>query len=147
LSKSNIYNLKELIDALKNKTVSYAQVLEKINFKFKELEHLCFWDEESYSKISLEKEDCFELVLICWERDQYSQIHNHNNIEAWTYILKGELTEEVYTANNTVIENSTILSQKNISCLTKQSNKIHHLINSHNGRSVSLHLYVKEIKT
>lgn len=145
LNNSKIYKLKDLISALKIKDDSYSEILDKIHFGFKEIEHLCFWDRDYYSKISIEKGDDYELVLICWEKDQQSPIHNHDLDEAWTYILKGELTEEIYTEakGNSTLENTVTLSQKAISSIKKESDKVHRLINSSNGRSVSLHLYKK----
>jgi len=146
-SNAKIYNLKSLISALKIITPndSYTKIMSEINFGFKEIEHLCFWDNDNYSKISIEKDELYELVLICWEKEQQSPIHKHNLTEAWTYILKGELTEKIYvgTEKNPPLENTIILTQKDISSIKKESKKVHRLINSYNGRSVSLHLYKK----
>lgn len=147
-SNPKIFKLKDLISALQNKTdnTSYFEALSKIQFGFKEIEHLCFWDHDNYSKISIENNRDFELVLICWENGQQSEIHNHDIDEAWTCILKGELTEDVYGKidNRTkIIENTSVLTQKDISSIKKDSNKVHRLTNSYNGKSVSLHLYKK----
>ncbi len=145
-NKTKIYNLKDLINALKVKSDndSYSENLNEIQFGFKGIEHLCFWDRDNYSKISVEKNEAFELVLICWEKEQQSPIHNHDIDEAWTYILKGELTEEVYQNNdNPTLEDTLVLSQKNISSIKKEGGNVHRLINSYDGRSVSLHLYKK----
>ena len=143
-NNSKIYNLKDLISTLnvKDYSNSYFEILKEIQFGFKEIEPLCFWDRDNYSKISIEKNDLCELVLICWEKDQESRLHNHDIDEAWTYVIKGELTEEIYDDNST-LENTKTLTQKGISSIKKDSNKVHRLTNSYNGRSVSLHLYKK----
>jgi len=147
LTQAKIYNLKGLDEALalKSEEVTYVQILSSIRFNFKEIEPLCFWDADNYSKINIGNGDNHELVLICWENNQYSKIHKHNNKEAFTYVLKGELTEHVFSrsAENLTSEKTTVLSQKDISSIIKKSNKEHQLINSYNGRSVSLHLYIK----
>ena len=146
-NKLKIYNLKDLINALKAKAIneSYSTILNEIQFSFKDIEHLCFWDSDNYSKISIEKGELYELVLICWEKEQQSPIHGHNLDEAWSYILKGELTEEIYLSaeENSELDSTNILSTKKISCIKRDSKKVHRLINSYNGRSVSLHLYKK----
>ena len=147
--KTKIYSLKELINVLdKNNTViDYLNTFSKIHFGFKEIEHLCFWDPDYYSKININKGDDYELVLICWEKGQHSAIHNHEVKEAWTYILKGELTEEIYSridgSDEFKLENTVKLPERKISSLKKDSRKVHRLINSYDGRSVSLHLYKK----
>ena len=146
-NKPKIYNLKDLINALKVKGdgESYTSVLNEIQFSFKEIEHLCFWDQDNYSKISIEKGERYELVLICWEKGQKSPVHDHNLDEAWTYILKGELTEDIYIENkeDSTLDETVILSTKAISSIKPVNKKVHRLKNTYNGRSVSLHLYKK----
>jgi cysteine dioxygenase len=143
--KPKIYTLTDLKDALKEKDdkTSFSNILSKIQFGFKEVEHLCFWDPDNYCKISIEKgEDC-ELVLICWENGQQSPIHNHELKEAITYVMKGEITEEIYDETKAELEKTVILKNKDISKITEDEKKTHRLINSYNGRSVSLHIYKK----
>jgi len=148
-TKKHIYNLPELILALNvsNLDTEFTNLLNKIRFNFKDIEHLCFWDADSYSKISIGSGTNYELVLICWENMQESLIHNHNLEQAWTYILKGEITEKIYDhiSDKEIfnLKEEKILYPKKISFLN-QSNEIYHqLINSYKGRSVSLHLYIK----
>lgn len=145
--KSKIYNLKDLINSLKNKdnNNSYSEILNKIQFGFKDIEHLCFWDRDNYSKIRIEDDEHFELVIICWEKGQQSPIHSCGVDEAWIYIVKGELAEDIYSGNkeNPNLENTIVLSRKDISSAKKESNKAHRLTNSYDGRSVSLRLYKK----
>ena len=147
LNKANIYNLKELDDALqiKRECTSYSQLLNSIKFNFKEIEHLCFWDADNYSKINIGNGSNYELVLICWENNQSSSIHNHEGCEAITYVLKGELTEDVFNGNigGTQPEKTIILARRDISSLIDRKEKRHRLTNSYSGRSVSLHLYIK----
>ncbi|PCJ27631.1 MAG: hypothetical protein COA97_03160 [Flavobacteriales bacterium] len=146
IHNSNISNLNDLINALNcnGEADSNTQILKRIKFGFREIEHLCFWDRDNYSKISIEKNEACELVLICWEKDQKSAIHDHDLDEAWTYILKGELTEEIFSSvDSSTVEKTLVLKQKAVSSIRKESNKVHRLINSYNGRSVSLHLYKK----
>ncbi len=147
VSNPKIHNLRELVSALKSNSDNeyYSDVLNKIQFGFKDVEHLCFWDRDYHSKISIAKGEGFELVLICWENGQKSPINNHGLNETWTYILKGELTEELYskTKENSTLESTVLLPQKSLSSLKDESNKTHRLINSFGGRSVSLHLYKK----
>lgn len=146
-TKSKIYSLKDLINSLKNKDTnnSYSEILENIQFGFKDVEHLCFWDRDNYSKIRIEEDEHFELVIICWEIGQQSPIHACKVDETWMYIVKGELTEEIYSEDieNPILGNTIVLSRKNISSIKKESNTVHRLTNSYNGRSVSLRLYKK----
>jgi cysteine dioxygenase len=145
--KPKIYTLKDLTETLKNKkdSDSYQEIFNKIQFGFKEIEHLCFWDSDNYSKIFIEKDNKYELVLICWEKGQKSPIHSHQFSLACTYILKGELTEEIYSQSDTspILEKTIKHGHKNFSCLIKENKKNHRLINSSHGRSVSFQLNKK----
>jgi cysteine dioxygenase len=147
LNDTPIYNLKDLVKALKAKSedVAYVEILGAIKFNFKDVEHLCFWDAEDYSKINIGNGDGYELVLICWENNQQSQIRGHNGQEAITYVLKGELTEEVFGVSNknSNPEECIVLGRRAISSLINRQEKEHRLKNSFGGRSVSLHLYIK----
>jgi len=138
---NSINSLKDLLQALKDEAnyQTYADVLKNVRFSYGEIEHLCFWDPENYTKITIEKNDKYELALICWEKGQQSAIHNHNNLEAWTYIVKGELTEELF--ENEASINSNVLGRRRMSTLLNHEQKKHRLSNSFDGRSVSLHLY------
>jgi hypothetical protein len=146
LNRTNIYNLKELDDALKvgKEGISFDQLLSSIRFNFKEIEHLCFWDAEEYSKINVGSGVNYELVLICWENKQSSQVHKHEGQDVFSYVIKGELTEEVFDNGElNSPEQTIVLGRRDISSLENMRNKEHRLINSYKGRSVSLHLYIK----
>ena len=151
--KSNIYNLTDLTKALDNinDTSDLSQLLNKIRFNFKDIEHLCFWDNENYSKINIGSGKNYDLFLICWEKQQQSSIHNHEDtIESWSYLLKGKVTENVFERNRNSLNSEnfkllkeTVLTNSKTSSLKHIKNLYHSFTNSFNGRSVSLHLYVK----
>lgn len=149
MTEANIYNLSELTAVLKSTSNNhdYNKVLSKIRFNFKDIEHLCFWDAENYSKINVGEGDNFELNLICWEPHQQSLIHQHLNEKSWIYVLKGEITEKVYQPINGSgkfkLNGEAILTPRKSSHLTFDKNIHHQLTNSNATRSVSLHLYVK----
>lgn len=148
--KSNIYNLTDLTSALNDVSgkSNLPKLFGKIRFNFKDIEHLCFWDDENYSKINIGSGNNYELFLICWEKQQKSPIHNHDeSIESWSYLVKGEITEKVFEQNEDSEDfkllKETVLSNRKASSLKHTKNLYHSFFNSFNGRSVSLHLYIK----
>lgn len=147
MNKRPIYNLKELDTALNSKAekLNYVQILNSIKFNFKEIEHLCFWDADNYSKIGVGSGSDYELVLICWENNQQSPIEPIKNQKSYTYVLKGELTEDVFSESSEerISEESKVLQKRVVSKLETSHGKEHSLRNSNTGRTVSLHLYVK----
>lgn len=149
MTEANIYNLSELTSVLKNtdSNFNYNELLSKIRFNFKDVEHLCFWDADNYSKINVGEGDNFELNLICWETHQQSKIHQHQKEKSWIYVIKGEITEKRYHSINGsgkfALDGETILTPRKLSHINFEKNMHHQLINSNPTRSVSLHLYIK----
>lgn len=150
MQKQLIYNLTDLTSALNNTDTKtdYENILSQIRFTFKDIEHLCFWDADNYSKINVGDGEHFELNLICWEAQQQSIIHQHLNEKSWIYVLKGEITEKVYQPINGYgqfkLNGEAILTPRKSSHLTFDKNIHHQLTNSNATRSVSLHLYIKK---
>ena len=60
-SLPKITTLKQFINILYQGTgyESYANLLQSIDFGAKEVEPLCFWNPEEYSRISIDKGDSF----------------------------------------------------------------------------------------
>ncbi|MCB0401900.1 MAG: cysteine dioxygenase family protein [Flavobacteriales bacterium] len=145
-----IFNLNQLTDALNQADggdATYEFIMGNIRFGFKDIEHLCFWDADFYSRINIASGSNYSLDLICWEKQQHSPIHNHEKDRAWFYILKGEITEKLYKPINGSghyeFEAEKILAPRRSSHLNHGGERYHELVNSNSGRSVSLHLYVK----
>jgi len=55
------------------------------------LERYMFFSKRHYTRNLLFKNGLFELLAICWEVGQESQIHNHHNQNCWMAIPMGKL--------------------------------------------------------
>ncbi len=55
------------------------------------LEPFTFFSKNHYTRNLIFKNDLFELMSICWEVGQTSQIHNHHNQNCWMAIPIGTL--------------------------------------------------------
>ena len=145
---NKITTINQLIGVLERdeKNYNYESIVSQLRLNFKDIEHLCFWDSDHYSRINIAIGKNYTIDLICWEKEQHSLIHNHQKDKAWFYILKGEITENLYLPMNNKkfnLKEVKVLSPKKTSHLNHGGSIYHELINSYNGRSVSLHLYVK----
>lgn len=87
------------------------------------------------------------MILLCWEPGQETPIHCHNDQECWVYVLKGEFDEKRYSENSSgpKLEVEQSCCKDGVSYM-KDEMGFHKLINSTNGRAMSLHLYVKPIE-
>jgi len=55
------------------------------------LEQYLFFSKKHYTRNLIFKNELFELIAICWEVGQVSQIHNHHNQNCWMAIPMGKL--------------------------------------------------------
>src|SRR5690349_20256279 len=57
-----------------------------------------FFSKNHYTRNLIFKNDLFELMAICWEVGQVSQIHNHHNQNFWMSIPVGRLRVQNFRA-------------------------------------------------
>lgn len=117
----------------------------------KSLEPYFFFTNNHYTRNLIFKNDLFELILVCWEVGQASQIHNHHNQNCWMAIPTGKLRVQNFRV---VHQNSETWS-----CHLEPTNAfdihqlmpaevdpeepVHQVLNlaEFNQRAVSLHIY------
>lgn len=121
-------NLKEHIDVLKH-----------INFEKKDYEKYIKFCHKNYNRIKLDEysTDKFEIMILCWNKDQESNIHDHPNNGCILKILDGKIIEEVYD-NKLKLIKKNLLETDDISY--KEKNKIIHKIIPLE-KTISLHIY------
>jgi cysteine dioxygenase len=110
-----------------------------------------FFSEKHYTRNLIFKNDLFELIAICWDIGQASQIHNHHNQSCWMAIPIGRLR----------VQNFRVLEQKEgagycrlepadafdihkyMPAEVDPEEPVHQVLNlaESNQRSVSLHIY------
>ena len=115
------------------------------------LEPYLFFSENHYTRNLIFKNDVFELMSICWEVGQCSQIHNHHNQNCWMAIPIGRLR----------VQNFRVVEQKDAAgyCRLEPTNAfdihrlmpaevdpgepVHQVLNlaEFGQRAVSLHIY------
>jgi cysteine dioxygenase len=146
---NHITTIEQLKDILDNSTESgYLEILKAIEIPYDEFEKHFVWKEKHYTRNSIIKNEKYELLVICLERGQDSPIHDYDSKEAWIHILRGQLKEEKFKKldNGEFERVSTVtLGVKDFSYMSGYVG-LHRYINSHDGRTVSLNLYVPPLK-
>lgn len=112
-------------------------------------EPFCSWSGQSYTRNCIVENEKFELILICWEKGQITPIHDHGGEECWVKVIQGELKETIYNLDEAGELNavkSTNAKTGDISYMIDFMG-YHRLANGNDGRSMSLHLYAKPIRS
>jgi len=144
-----ILTLSELITELSESSKdNYKSIFKNLKLNADELEGFANWSSQSYMRNGIYKDDCFELILICWEEGQETSIHCHGGEECWVYLLDGEVQEVFYgldESENLITIGARSL-HKNQDSYINDSIGFHKLKNNTKGRTMSLHLYAKPIE-
>jgi cysteine dioxygenase len=97
-----------------------------------------------YNRTLVYKNDFIEILILTWNTNQSSKIHDHPDCGCLLKVLQGELTEFIYIKqdNNLVQTKETVLT-KNMICYQIGKNGLHKIKNTEiNGHiAVSIHVY------
>tara|TARA_A100001037_G_C14735363_1_gene450711 strand:- start:110 stop:457 length:348 start_codon:yes stop_codon:yes gene_type:complete len=87
-------------------------------------------------------------MLLCWNGQQKTPIHDHNGSDGWTWCLAGEIEEMRYTLE---YGKPKFLSKTQVSSSIythiNDDKALHCMQNSSEGQGVSLHLYAPPIRS
>lgn len=95
-------------------------------------------NQKNYEKYYLFENDKLSLVLIKWNKDSFTKIHDHPDKGCIMRILQGKLKEETYSLRLNLVS-TNILTEDKIGY--KKGNRILHKIIALED-SVSLHVYI-----
>lgn len=126
----------------------YLSILESTEISSTCYKEFSSWSSENYTRNCITINDEFELILLCWEKGQQTPIHDHGGEECWVKVIEGSLEEVIYKEEDgdlMSIRTNTLLPD-NISYMVDFMG-YHALKNTFDGRTVTLHLYAKPIKS
>ncbi len=95
------------------------------------------FSKECYSRIFVVRREDLEILLLCWKPGQGSPIHNHPNRGCLLRVLQGNLREERFDSEQTLV---TQLEEHRISYIDNQMG-VHRIVNAATENAVSLHIY------
>jgi len=148
-TQKSLETISELIQVLdEEERTKYTTILKSMKLPIAEFEKYATWSDTCYTRNCIEENENFELILICWEKEQITAIHDHGGEECWVYFVAGTFREQVFTQN----ENGNLKSIKTTDSKPGDVAYMidfmgfHNLENRSKNRSMSLHLYAKPIK-
>jgi cysteine dioxygenase len=109
------------------------------------------FDRSNYTRNLLHRCEYFEVLLLCWESEQASPIHDHAGQDCWMAVLEGELEEQHYSAPDGVpgplVEGRRSQVQRGNVAFIQDGIALHRIRPLHGARGMSLHLYSRPIDT
>lgn len=148
-TQKNLEKISELIQVLdEEERANYTTILKTMQLPIAEFEKHATWSKTCYTRNCIVENEKFELILICWEKEQVTAIHDHGGEECWVYFVEGEFRENIYSKdkNGELSVNKTTNTEPGDVAYMIDFMGFHNLENLSNQRSMSLHLYAKPIK-
>lgn len=128
-NKKNNINLINIMNDVKMLSFDDAKWYKYINLQKK----------NTYNKTIIFRNDIYEIILISWDKNAITKIHNHPKNGCIMKILKGSLKEETYDSNTLKKIGENIYEKDNISYI--HDDLYHHKIINTAPQSFSLHIY------
>lgn len=127
-----------------------SRLLKQIAIPTEEFEKHAIWKKDGYTRVCLARTDAFEFILLCWDKNAETSIHDHNGQDCWVYQVKGEVEEKRYSEEEgkglEEIRKMTLTSGK----LTYMNDRMgyHKLKNNspNSERALTLHIYASPIE-
>lgn len=121
--------------------------LEGADFGLQELEKFLHFEIGSYTRNLIYRNECYEMMAICWGMGHHTPIHDHNGQEGWIKVIDGTVEEALY--NVQMLDEESFVAELiradqflegSVSHVNDQI-AYHSIRNINRGRSVTLHLY------
>lgn len=136
-----------LFQSIKEKNGDFKKLIKEHNITASTLLPIARWTEETYTRICIDSDDTYELVLICWNKDQKTVVHGHPGQKCWVNFVMGEFRECIYdpTDLTTLREENTV----NPGAVTfiEDTMGYHCLENVSDNLGLTLHLYKSDSST
>ncbi|MBN9313050.1 MAG: hypothetical protein BGO40_10225 [Chryseobacterium sp. 39-10] len=140
-------NLDKVLQDLKTKKrLRFDEICELLfTFDFAELNRVFPLStievkDEEYVRIPIYNDE-FVALLMVWGKDNCTAIHDHENYDGRIKVLKGSLTEVSYRENSNFIEYDSRAFATEGDIFPEDLGGIHSMINTHDGISVTMHIY------
>lgn len=127
---------------------AYAAILSRYAVPSHDLEPYFRWNSRHYTRTCINRNDDFELLVICYEPGQRTSIHDYDSQTAWIHPVMGEVVEERYDAlpNDGIELASEIHLRPGKDDSLTNGNAIHRFVNPGPARAVTLNLYAKPMR-
>ncbi|MBK6754183.1 MAG: cysteine dioxygenase family protein [Flavobacteriales bacterium] len=124
---------------------AYGEILARYAVPSRDLEPYFRWNTRHYTRTCINRNEDFELLVICYEPGQRTSIHDYDSQTAWIHPVIGEVVEVRYTTlpgDVLKLTSEIHLHPGTVDSLTN-GKSIHRFVNLGPERAVTLNLYAK----
>ena len=143
-----INSITEFIEKLDGSEIeSFPKLIKKLNIPYSEFEKYATWNEYRYTRNCIARTATYEMILLCWNKEQETPIHEHGGQKCWVYQVNGEVEEYRYQKEKTGELTETSKANLTSGNITYMDDRMgyHALKNIYNHRCMTLHIYVLPI--
>lgn len=142
-----ITTIQELVrELLRHKDpAAYGSILERYNVPGRDLEPYFRWNTRHYTRTCIQRNEAFELLVICYEPGQRTSIHDYDSQLAWIHPVVGEVVEERFAVSpdGGLRKMREVRLYPGTDDSLTQATGIHRFANRGPERAVTLNLYAK----
>lgn len=123
-----------------------GRILRNINIPTSEFLEFASWTDECYTRNCIARCDKFEFILLCWDGNCKTKIHDHNGQDCWVYQVKGNLVETRFNGSeeNLEVSHKAKLNPGDLSYMNDRMG-YHRIENPDDSRAMTLHVYANPI--
>ena len=123
-----------------------AKIIKNIDIPLTGFLEYASWKEGCYTRNCLAKTEDYEFILLCWDGNCETAIHDHAGQNCWVYQIDGTVVETRYTgtAEELKIESEGELNPGQVSYMNDKLG-YHKIENTSGEKAMTLHIYVKPI--
>jgi len=92
--KSRVGDFVAALKALEQEPITPARVsqfMAQVQLSPEALAPYLLWKPDVYTRNLIYRDDCFEILALCWLPGQRTPIHSHNGQLGWVTVVQGEL--------------------------------------------------------
>ncbi len=143
-----ISSVQELIECFDDADpLEQAKIIKNIDIPLEEYEEYASWRSDCYTRNCLARTEDYEFILLCWDDNCDTPIHDHAGQNCWVRQVDGVLQETRYSGNaeDLNIESVGDLNPGQISYMNDELG-YHKIANVSGDKAMTLHVYVKPIE-
>ncbi|MGA0258403.1 MAG: cysteine dioxygenase [Saprospiraceae bacterium] len=143
----SIKTIKDFTETLlETELCDFPKVIRKTQLSLNEFYSYASWKSNDYTRNCLARTEKFEIILLCWEGDIQTPIHDHGGKDCWVYQIQGSIDEVRYVkTDDQLLESNRIKIQPGGLTFMNDKMGFHSIENNYNQRAMSLHIYASPI--